>query len=64
MFNTKKTFILNRELKVKRASLRKIKLASRRAGHRTMVKDIKIKARVLIRSIFNRPRVKEKGIEG
>jgi hypothetical protein len=29
-----------------------------------MVKDIKIKAIILIRSIFNRPRVKEKEMEG
>jgi len=29
-----------------------------------MVKNIKIKARILVRSIFNRPRAKEKEMEG
>jgi hypothetical protein len=64
MFNTKKTFIINGELKIKRANLRKIKLASSRVGHMIMVNDIKIKARISIRSIFNRPRTKEKEMEG
>jgi len=63
MSDTKKTFVLNGKLKIKRASLRKTKLASRRVGHTVMVKDLKIKARILIRSKFNKPRAKEKEME-
>lgn len=48
MFNRKRTFTLSRELKIKRASLLKIQVASRRVGHTIKVKDIKIKARILI----------------
>ena len=40
MFNRTRTFTLSRELKIKRAS--------RRVGHTIKVKDIKIKARILI----------------